>query len=411
MPEVFPSNNDLPEEHKREEQHPKHHPWVNRFGSAFGALFLAIILFLASFALILWNEKQAVEESWRLNEGGRLILPLQADQPDAENNGQLIHMSGAVTTNDVVSDEIFYISVNAVKMQRVVEMYQWNEEESTDPGDKAAVSPDGSSRKYLYTRVWSARPISSAKFAVIQGHANQPMSLKGNEYVASTVKVGGFTLTTPFIDQLNNYQDYPMTPETFARINPELDEYKLNGSEFYLGANPAAPEIGDIRVRYRVVLPGNVISVIGKQNDDKIETYHTDYSAIKIVADGKVDADTMFRKEVNARDASLTWQLRVFSWLLMYTSIVLALYPARILSMVLPFIGVLVGFNPWVLALFVSLAFALMTVAMGWLNYRPALALGLLVMGCAVMIMTCFLQKKQPKAIPGKVKYFKVPPK
>jgi hypothetical protein len=410
MPEVFPSDNqvpELPEEHKLAS--PAKVTWVNRFGSAFAALFLAIFLFLASFALILWNEKQSVEESWRLNEGGRLVVPLSSDQPDGENNTQLIHVTGTLTTSDIVSDEIFYISVNAVKMQRVVEMYQWFEEES-DGANEKAVSPEGSSHKYAYSKKWSARPVPSAKFAVPQGHSNPPMTLKGNEYVASQVKVGGFTLSLPFIDQLNDYQDYPMTPETFAKINPELmTDYKLNGSEFYMGADPSAPEVGDIRVRYRVVMPGTTVSVIGKQDGDKIETFHTDYSAIKIITEGKVDADTMFRKEANARDASLTWQLRIFSWMLMYISIVLALYPVKILSLVLPFIHALVGYNPWVLGFYVSLSLALITVAMAWINYRSALALGLLVMGCAVMIMTSFLKKKQPKAIPGKVKYFKVP--
>ena len=43
-----------------------------------------------------------------------------------ENNLKLIHAQGLMTTDAPISDERFSISCeNTVKLQRVVEMYQW----------------------------------------------------------------------------------------------------------------------------------------------------------------------------------------------------------------------------------------------------------------------------------------------
>lgn len=372
----------------QEERQPN---WVDRFGAAFAVLVLAVLLFLSSFALILLNENKTVEEVWRLSEGSRLVVSLASDQPDSDTNGQLIHMTGAINTRDVLSDELFYISANGVKMARVVEMYQWQEE----PG--GADEDARSARKTVhYAKIWSQKALDSSKFLQQQGHANPPMEIFSSEYVAGNVNVGGFILTPGFILQLNDYQDFPMTPDSYAKINPDMALFRLHQGMFYRGANPDMPEIGDVRVRYQLVKPGREVSVIGMQNLDKIETFHTDYSAIKLITDGKVDADTMLRREVNARDVALILQLRLIGWFVMLASIGMALSSFAVLAPVLPLVSRLVGYNNYELSFLLSLAVTLMTVATAWIAYRPAFATGLLVLGASLLIITTFLKKKTP---------------
>ncbi len=395
MAEFIPSDNSYLGEpgHGHDEKPPS---WMDKFGSAFAVLMLGIALFLASFSLILWNEYKTVEEVWRLNEGSRLVVSLGLDQPDSDTNGQLIHMTGKINTKDMLSDEMFYISANGVKMARVVEMYQWQEERGKVKDD-AATDADKDKKAFTHTKIWSQKPVDSSKFKQQQGHVNPPMELFSSEYIANNVNVGGFVLTDPFIVQLNGYQDFPMTADTYAQINPDMVQYKLHGSEFYKGANPDVPDIGDVRVRYRIVKPGMVVSVIGMQNVDKIETYHTDYSAIKLLTEGKMDADTMLRREVNARDVGLIWELRFGGWFVLLVSISMALYSFNILSPVLPLVGGLVGYNNFEMSFFLSLAFTLMTVATAWISYRPAFAIGLMVLGASLIIVSTFLKKKQRK--------------
>ncbi len=392
MAEFIPSDNLYPEEVTpvHEEKLPS---WVDKFGTSFAVLMVSIALFLGSFGLLLWNEYKTVEEVWRLNEGTRLVVPLASDQPDSDTNGQLIHTSGKVNTDDILSDEVFYISANGVKLARIVEMYQWAEEvgRSTEEGEK-------DKKALTHVKVWSQKAIDSNKFKQQQGHINPPMELFSSEYIANNVNVGGFALTEPFIVQLNDYQDFPMTADTYAQISPDMQQFKLHGTEFYKGS-PDAPEVGDIRVRYKIVKPGKIISVIGMQNLDKIEVYHTDYSAIKLLTDGKVDADTMLRREVNARDVGLIWELRFLAWFVMMVSIGMTLYSFNILAHVLPLVGGLVGYNNYEMSFFLSLAFTLMTVATAWMSYRPAFAVGLMVLGVSLIIVSTFLKKKTKKQI------------
>lgn len=386
MAEFIPKDNLYPE-HRHEEKPPS---WMDKFGVALIVLIVGIAMFLTSFSVLLWNEYKTVEEFWRLNEGSRLVVSLESDQPDSDTNGQLVHMTGKVNTKDVLSDEIFYISTKGVKLARIVEMYQWQEEKGKDDEDE-------SKKAVTHSKVWSQKPIISGKFKQQQGHVNPAMDMFSAEYVAANVNVGGFTLADAFIVQLSDYQDFVMTEETFAQINPDMAQFKLHGGMFYKGPNPEAPDIGDVRVRYQVVKPGKEVSVIGMQNVDKIETYHTDYSSIKLLTDGKVDADTMLRKEVNARDVSVVWQMRFGGWFMMMVSIGMALYAFEVLAPVMPMVGGLVGYNNYEMSFFLSLAFTLMTVATAWMSYRPGFGSGLMVLGASLIIVSTFLKKKSQK--------------
>lgn len=394
MAEFIPSDNFFPEQIVIQEE--KEPSWVDKFGTSFAVLVVAVAIFLGSFGLLLWNEYKTVEEVWRLNEGSRLVVSLNSDQPDSDTNGQLVHFTGRVNTDDVLSDEIFYISVNGVKLARVVEMYQWVEELNKPEDGK---SDDKERRSFTYVKAWSQKQIDSNRFRQLQGHTNPPMEIFSSEYVANNVNVGGFVLSAPFVAQLNDYVDFPMTRETYAQIAPDMQQFKLHGTEFYKGVNPDMPEVGDVRVRYLIVKPGKLVSVIGMQNLDKLDVYHTDYSSIKLMTDGKVDADTMLRREVNARDVKLIWGIRFIGWFLIMVSIGMVLYSFNVLAHVLPLVGGLVGYNNYEMSFFLSLAFTLMTVATAWINYRPAFSGGLMVLGVSLIIVSTFLKKRSRKQI------------
>lgn len=363
--------------------------WVDKFGSSFGLLVIASLLFLSSFAIIFWNENKSVIENWRLSEATRLVVSLNSDTPDSDNNGQLVHVTGVAQTTDMLSDELFYMSASAIKLQRVVEMYQWQED--TTPVNGGSVSAPA------YIKVWSVNPIDSSKFKILQGHSNPAMEIRSNEYVAENVRVGGFTLAMPFITQFSKYEDYPMTPDDYSKINPEMSSFRYHKGIFYYGKNPDEPEVGDIRVRYRTVMPGREVSVIGMQDLDRMEEYHTDYSIIKLLSEERMDANTMLRRDANARDISVVWWLRFGGWVGMLVSIWLALSSFAVLWHVFPLLKGLVGYNNFEMSFFLSLALAQMTVAFAWFNFQFAFAVGLLVLSCSLVMATAFLKKQDER--------------
>lgn len=361
--------------------------WAHTFGWSFTQLMLALALFVMAFALLYWNENKTLLETLRLSEGSKLVVSLPSDQPDSDNNGQLVHVSGVVSTKDVLSDELFYLSANVIALNRIVEMYQWQEEGPQD-GEAGAVS---------YSKVWSKQPIVSSKFRQPQGHSNPKMELSSSSYVAENVFLGGFVLSDSFIAQLSGVEDYPLVEDDYVKINPDMSSFKLYRGMYYRGANPETPEIGDIRVRYTALKHGQTVSVVGMQNVDRIETFNTDYSAIKLLAPGVIDADTMLRQEVKARPVSDIWWLRFAGWSVMLVSIWMALGSFVVLHHIMPFVSGLVGYNKFEMSFFVSLAQALLTVAVAWVNYQAAFGLGLIVVSCSLMISTAFLQKESEK--------------
>ncbi|WAR25837.1 TMM43-like protein [Mya arenaria] len=48
----------------------------------------------------------------------------------AENHGKLVHLIGSLQTDKELHDEAYNINVHAVKLRRVVEMFQWEEHET-----------------------------------------------------------------------------------------------------------------------------------------------------------------------------------------------------------------------------------------------------------------------------------------
>ncbi len=96
-------------------------------GNAFIGILIGLVLFIAGFPVLFWNEGRAVKRYKTLNEGAGVVISLPEARVLPENDGQLIHVFGRAATDEVVSDPEFEVAVNAIKLKRKVEMYQWKE--------------------------------------------------------------------------------------------------------------------------------------------------------------------------------------------------------------------------------------------------------------------------------------------
>lgn len=101
--------------------------WFKRFGNAFKGILFGFLLIGISFVLLFWNEGRAVKTMKTLKEGKGIVVPIRADKLDPENNGKLVHVTGKATTEEILEDSVFNVSIRAIKLKRVVQMYQWKE--------------------------------------------------------------------------------------------------------------------------------------------------------------------------------------------------------------------------------------------------------------------------------------------
>ena len=102
--------------------------WFSRIGGAIKGVIVGIILGIVGLALLFTNEGRAVKTARGLKEAGKAIVSVSADGADQANEGMLVHISGMAETEDILSDDEFGISENAVRLVRDVEMYQWEED-------------------------------------------------------------------------------------------------------------------------------------------------------------------------------------------------------------------------------------------------------------------------------------------
>lgn len=360
--------------------------WFSRIGNAIKGVLIGLVLFVVAFPLLFWNEGRAVKTYKTLKEGGKAVVSVASDRVTPANEGRLIHVTGNADTEETLTDAVFGLSSKALKLRRVVEMYQWQQASESKTKKKMGGGTE-TATTYTYSKSWSDRPIESAGFKEPAGHTN-PGSLpyEATAQTAGRVTLGAFTLSQSLLAQINNFESLPVPGET---VLPESlqGKAKLHNAGFYIGADPATPLVGDTRIKFEVAKPTQV-SVIAKQVGNTFEPYAAKAGGtIDLLQTGVHEAAAMIQQ---AQDSNrvLTWILRLAGFILMLAGLNLVLKPLSIIADVLPIMGSIVAAGTGVVSFLVAAILSLITVAVAWIVYRPlwGFILIILAVGLAVVV-------------------------
>jgi len=96
--------------------------WFSRIGGAIKGVLIGLLLFVIAFPLLFWNEGRAVKQFKSLKELGAHVVPVASAPIDPGNEGKPVHVTGKADTEAVLTDPVFALSANALKLDRVVEM-------------------------------------------------------------------------------------------------------------------------------------------------------------------------------------------------------------------------------------------------------------------------------------------------
>ena len=303
---------------------------------AFG-LFLVVVAPIVLF----FSETDAVNVARSLDEGARLVVEGDPNRVDPANEGRLVHVSGELKTTARLTDPDFAMSAEAALLVRNTEMYQW-QEERTNQGETHLVPS------------WSARPLQP----------NPPFRFPSIKVTARDATLGAFRPGKWVLENLETVY-LPIEPATVEAASTH-GPVQLSNGQLYLGSNPAQPQIGDIRISWRIAKPGPV-SLIGRQAGTDLVAFQTSGKPLLLVRSGTLSAAEMFK--IRGQESSnKTWAFRlgcgcfmVVGWLQLLRRLVTALL-----------LSGLIGFG---------------TVAGAWLQYRPLQAAILLtVVGIAATI-------------------------
>jgi hypothetical protein len=321
---------------------------------------------------------------------------VKIDAVDASKEGKLVHLTGLATTNETLIDQDFKVSANAIKLERDVEMYQWQEHKR----DEKIKNKSGSTvtiTHYDYDKGWVSHRIDSTEFSESVLHENpETMKYQSSTLTAGKVTVGAFTLNPELIAKIDTSTSLPVEkkPGELKALKAAIDEGGL-----YLGKDPASPRIGDMRVHFKIVSPMQV-SVVAQQAGNSFTGYQTSAGdALMLLKEGTLDAAQMF-EAAQADNVAMTWFLRLLGWGMMLVGLGLVFRPVAVIGDRFWFLGTLAGAGLAVSAFAIASSLSILTIAVAWVFYRPLMGIALLLVGGAGMALYVrrAIAKKRAKA-------------
>src|SRR5215475_364000 len=95
---------------------------LGNLGNAIKGVVVGLILFVASFAVLWWNEGRT-----DMSEVAKLSKPAPADKVDPALEGQFVSVTGPLQCDAKLEDPSYLNPVQAITLYRNVEMYAWVE--------------------------------------------------------------------------------------------------------------------------------------------------------------------------------------------------------------------------------------------------------------------------------------------
>ncbi|XP_068568125.1 transmembrane protein 43 [Cebidichthys violaceus] len=371
-----------PNQHKRVSV--KSNPgFLERLGETAGGTVVGVGLFFLSIYLLFTNEGRALQTASSLNEGLSQVVSLEPfSSLDLQNNNRLVHLSSQLRTSQPLHDPNYRVAVQAVKLKRQVEMYQWVEyRESKDYQEDGETK---SETTYTYNTEWKSELVNSRNFDKEIGHQNpSAMSVESVTVVAPEVGVGPFSLSKGLVEQINDFQTLSLRDFSSFNLAPFLS---VDDDYFYHTQNPRRPEVGDVRVRFSFAgLSGETsplgrpqtVSIVAMQKGDQLMPFKTKSGdTLEILYPEQLSAEEVFEKELQYNSKKM-WGLRAAGWALMFLSIQLTMRIIYTLVDWVPVLRELVSVGLKIFALSVSCSLSLLTIGVGWLFYRPLVAAAL----------------------------------
>jgi hypothetical protein len=379
-----------------------HQSYGERLSSSLIVALMGIILFFAAFPVLFLNEGRSVHRAQALEEGEKIVVPIDMNNVLENNNGKLVHLSGRTTTDEVLTDIEFGVEIaSVIKLRRVVEMYQWEESVNSETeghwgGDTTTTA------KSKYSHIWSANLIDSDKFP--EGHRNlKEMKISGETFTAQQVTLGEFNLSNTLIGRINKYRDLQLDENMQRQVLEKLSTYEgktdFSAPYFYVVKNPKDHQIGDLRIKFEVVQPTTISVVAEQQVGARLTTYMTQVDEpLELFAYGKVIAEEMFKR---AKEANVmkTWFIRLGGFFMMFIGILMVLSVLTILASIIPFLGKFVGVLSAIASFFIAAIFSLITIGIAWVFYRPLLSVILFVIASIFLYLLKFMRKKPQQIV------------
>ena len=348
--------------------------WLSRLWNSIVGVLFGLLLFLIAFPLLFWNEGRAVKTARGLAAGKAQVISVPADKLDPAHEGKLVHMTGEATSDGTLNDSTFSVdAVHALRLRRTVEMYQWQQNEKQEKKKKLGGGEE-TVTTYTYEQVWSPKLLDSSNYRESNKRNPSSMPYPSQTWQAADAKVGAFKLGA-LIEQVDAWSK-------LAVNEPKLG-YKPSDGTLY-SANATSPKVGDVRVDFQLV-PPSTVSLVAVQRGDTFAEFDSGQGGGNVfrLEMGTHTSEQMFA-QMEAENSTLTWVLRLVGFLMMVIGLSLVFRPLVVVADVVPIVGSLLESGLGFVAFALAIPFTLVTIAIGWIAYRPLLGISLLLLAGAI---------------------------
>lgn len=356
----------------------------NHFKQTWLTTTLSLVLFSGVTYFLVWAESQTIQSNLMLEElvAASESIDVHIGDEAIRYEGKVVHIVGPLRILEPISEPDYNIQVQAVKLRKRVQMYQWIEE-ATEQENFLSEPAEESHKTYWYHKDWRDYVVDSSLFYIRPGHQNPAsMPLFSETHIAESVKIGWLLLGVEVKRKVNDYY------EIWSDSRPERSDIKLHSGFYYHGDSALEHEIGDMRVHF---------SYAGREDDI--------YTAVGVVESGVLQAYNALRfptadpicllrkgsyslkqlHDLERRDANLhTWKYRILGFVQVFAS-AMTLHPDWItLFLQCQWISSnLRRCTRFWINLVLSFSYTLFVVSIPWLVHKPTF--GAMVLGGAML--------------------------
>lgn len=363
----------------------------SRLGNSLKGILVGLALFVAATVLLWWNEGRAVKTSKMLKAAETECVDVASVASlDPALEGKLIHATAMAKTDEILTDPTYGVSVNAIRLVRDVEYYQWVEHSSSETKDKIGGGQE-TTTTYTYTKEWVGGPIDSGNFKDpdYQSKNFVRTTVPDNTVTAEKVEFGAYVLPPAMVGAIPASTSVNLP----ASLGNGIDTF-VDGSTVYYGENPQTPAVGDVRVSFTEA-DGGTASILGQVVGNTFEPFkHKNGKSLMVLKMGEHSQESMFESE-KAANKMWMWILRIIGIILVVAALRMTFSILVTILKVLPPLAKVAELGVNLVTGVVGFVWALLVILIAWVAYRPLLAVALALVIAALIY---FLVNKSKKA-------------
>ena len=345
---------------------------------------VAPIFVLAALLCLFFSEREVARAHVMMKVGTQAVVSIDPAELSPEHRGRLVHFSGLVQTDEVLTDPLLEISAEGLVLRREAEMYQWQEQEHRETGTDSQ-GRQTTSVSYSYDRGWESYAVQSARFSQPQGHENSgSMPVQSATFVTQDARLGGIALPAALLEQIE-YR-LPVSAATAKTLPLDLAP-EPGEAYFHYRSNPRSTSVGDVRVSFSIV-PETYVSVVARLEGDTVVPYPVaDDVEIFMIEDDLIPAELMLSR-AQQKVTEQKWIYRVVGFLLLFFGLLFFWGWIKSIAGRIPIIAALRRTNDLLSVALLSLMLTGVVLSSAWLLYDARI--GILVLLPSVALgMTC----------------------